>query len=157
MNLKSVNLNLILFWNPAQKYFLMTRNLSGQQLISLVTQSLGQPFRSNGIWPAIMNLKSVNLNLVLFCNPAQKWLSEIWIKFFFGMTGDLELEFTNWSMTYFLEQATLNFISVTVRAPLKAGACIYFTQFSLWLWLILQTIYVLKMEILHFLSLKSAT
>ena len=31
-----------------------------------------------------------------------------------------------------------------------------FTQFSLWLRLILQTIYVLKLEILHFLSSKSA-
>ena len=31
-----------------------------------------------------------------------------------------------------------------------------FTQFSLWLQLILQTIYVLKMELLHFLSSKSA-
>ena len=32
----------------------------------------------------------------------------------------------------------------------------FFTQFSLWLRLILQTIYVLKMEILHFLSSKPA-
>ena len=32
----------------------------------------------------------------------------------------------------------------------------FFTQFSLWLRLILQTIYVLKMEILHFSSSKSA-
>ena len=35
-------------------------------------------------------------------------------------------------------------------------ACIFFAQFSLGLRLILQTIYVLKMEILHFLSSKSA-
>ena len=32
----------------------------------------------------------------------------------------------------------------------------FFTQFSLWLRLMLQTIYVLKTEILQFLSLKSA-
>ena len=32
----------------------------------------------------------------------------------------------------------------------------FFTQFSLWLRLSLQTIYVLKMDILHFLSSKSA-
>ena len=36
-------------------------------------------------------------------------------------------------------------------------ASIFFTQFSLWLRLILQTIYVLKIEILHFLSSKSVT
>ena len=36
-------------------------------------------------------------------------------------------------------------------------AYIFFTQFSLQLRLILQTIYVLKTEILHFLSLKSVT
>ena len=38
----------------------------------------------------------------------------------------------------------------------KPRLVIFLTQFSLWLRLILQTIYVLKMEILHFLSSKSA-
>ena len=38
----------------------------------------------------------------------------------------------------------------------KPRLVIFFTQFSLQLRLILQTIYVLKTEILHFLSLKSA-
>ena len=38
----------------------------------------------------------------------------------------------------------------------KPRLVLYFTQFSLWLRPILQTIYVLKMEILHFLSSKSA-
>ena len=110
LDLKSINLNLILFWNPAQKYFLMTRSLS-----------LGQPFRSNGLWPTILNLKLVNLNLVLFCNPAQKWFSEIRIKNSFGMTGNLELEFTNIGQcpiflngSNSLWQAPLNLISVNL-------------------------------------------
>jgi len=38
----------------------------------------------------------------------------------------------------------------------KPRLVFFFTQFSLWLRLILQTIYVLKVEILHFLSSKSA-
>jgi hypothetical protein len=38
----------------------------------------------------------------------------------------------------------------------KPQLVFFFTQFSLWLRLILQTIYVLKKEILHFLSSKSA-
>ena len=38
----------------------------------------------------------------------------------------------------------------------KPRLVFFYTQFSLWLRLILQTIYVLKMEILHFLSSKSA-
>ena len=38
----------------------------------------------------------------------------------------------------------------------KPRLVFFFTQFSLWLGLILQTIYVLKMEILQFLSSKSA-
>ena len=42
------------------------------------------------------------------------------------------------------------------RAIISRGLYFFFTQFSLWLRLILQTVYVLKMEILHFLSSKSA-
>ena len=42
------------------------------------------------------------------------------------------------------------------RAIISRGLYFFFTQFSLWLRLILQTIYVLKVEILHFLSSKSA-
>ena len=41
------------------------------------------------------------------------------------------------------------------RAIISRGLY-FFIEFSLWLRLILQTIYVLKMEILHFLSSKSA-
>ena len=47
-------------------------------------------------------------------------------------------------------------VSITVHAPYKPRLVFFFTQFSIQLRLILQTIYVLKTEILHFLSLKSA-
>ena len=42
------------------------------------------------------------------------------------------------------------------RAIISRGLYFFFTQFSLWLRLMLQTSYVLKTEILQFLSLKSA-
>ena len=48
------------------------------------------------------------------------------------------------------------FMKYRTRAIISRGLYLFFTQFSLWLRLILQAIYVLKMEILHFLSLKSA-
>ena len=45
---------------------------------------------------------------------------------------------------------------ITYARHYKPRLIFFFTQFSLQLRLILQTIYVLKTEILHFLSLKSA-
>ena len=48
------------------------------------------------------------------------------------------------------------FFDYRTRAIISRGLYFFFTHFSLRLRLILQTIYVLKTEILHFLSLKSA-
>ena len=50
----------------------------------------------------------------------------------------------------------LNSIWIPYARHYKPRLIFFFTQFSLQLRLILQTIYVLKTEILHFLSLKSA-
>ena len=51
-------------------------------------------------------------------------------------------------------------LQYSVRAPLEAAACIFFIPFftAVYIleWLVLQTMYVLKEEILLFLGLKSA-
>ena len=69
----------------------------------------------------------------------------------------LHLKEFYWLSTW---QHLLTFIHLRYLLPYvrhyKPRLVFFFTQFSLWLRLILQTIYVLKMEILHFLSSKSA-
>ena len=95
-----------------------------QSVNDLDPSSLGRPNRSNSIWPAILNLKSVNLNLILFWNPAPL-VHLPWN--YIGMTTTLEFELNNWSMTYlypcFLQkpnrskslwQATLNLILIVL-------------------------------------------
>ena len=89
LNLKSVNLNLMLFWHPVQlayhKNYIaggMTRDLEFESINRPMTYLypcfLREPKRSNKLWPAILNLKSVYLNPILFWNPAH-WRTLIWI------------------------------------------------------------------------------
>ena len=68
---------------------------------------------------------------------------------------------TAWKMrTYMTSVLEYQFWIYKIRIPYarhyKPRLIFFFTQFSLQLRLILQTIYVVKTEILHFLSLKSA-
>ena len=103
------------------------------------------------------------LNYHQYCNviKSKKLVHQSWITIKCVHVGDVE-EKLNY-LKYPLGNRYWNNNSIVPIKNLipcprhyKPRLVFFFTQFSLWLRLILQTIYVLKMEILHFLSSKSA-
>ena len=80
LNLKSVNWNLILFWNPDQKWSCFAAFANGLTILKLnYVMEVTDLFPWSSSWlhrlnrPVILNLKLVNRNLMLFWTPNQIW------------------------------------------------------------------------------------
>ena len=80
--------------------------------------------------------------------------SELWLHTYPSIWIEIKYRFINIFQKITLRQKKGR--KYRTRAIISRGFNFFFTQFSLWLQLILQIIYVQKVEILHFLSSKSA-